>query len=111
MTTPRAQLRIFHDRRDAERALAAAVKALELEAPVVLGLPRGGVPVAYEVARVAALSAAADAGDRVRAVVSRGGRPDLAAERLPEVTAPVLLIVARLAAGWFTRHLDQQRTA
>jgi putative phosphoribosyl transferase len=29
----------------------------------------------------------------VRAVVSRGGRPDLAGERLPEVDAPTLLIV------------------
>jgi putative phosphoribosyl transferase len=41
----------------------------------------------------AALLAAADLGARVRAVVSRGGRPDLAAERLPAVTAPTLLIV------------------
>ena len=30
---------------------------------------------------------------RVRAVVSRGGRPDLAAARLPAVQAPTLLIV------------------
>ena len=51
MATPRAQLRIFHDRREAGQALAAAVKELGLEDPVVLGLPRGGVPVAYEVAR------------------------------------------------------------
>lgn len=41
----------------------------------------------------AALRAAADAGDAVRAVVSRGGRPDLAADHLPLVTAPTLLIV------------------
>jgi putative phosphoribosyl transferase len=41
----------------------------------------------------AALVAAADLGDRVGAVVSRGGRPDLAADRLPEVAAPTLLIV------------------
>jgi putative phosphoribosyl transferase len=41
----------------------------------------------------AALVAAADAGDRVSAVVSRGGRPDLAGLRLHEVTAPTLLIV------------------
>jgi len=40
----------------------------------------------------AALSAAA-ADHRVRAVVSRGGRPDLALEDLPGVAAPVLLIV------------------
>jgi putative phosphoribosyl transferase len=41
----------------------------------------------------AALSAAAELGEEISAVVSRGGRPDLAAARLPEVRAPVLLIV------------------
>ncbi len=44
----------------------------------------------------AALRAAADLGDLVGAVVSRGGRPDLAAERLGEVRAPTLLIVGSL---------------
>ena len=41
----------------------------------------------------AALVAAAERPDRVRAVVSRGGRPDLAGEALPRVLAPTLLIV------------------
>jgi putative phosphoribosyl transferase len=41
----------------------------------------------------AALSAAAELGDEIGAVVSRGGRPDLAAAQLPQVRAPVLLIV------------------
>jgi putative phosphoribosyl transferase len=41
----------------------------------------------------AALIAAAERPDRVRAVVSRGGRPDLAGEALPRVRAPTLLIV------------------
>jgi pimeloyl-ACP methyl ester carboxylesterase len=41
----------------------------------------------------AALRAAAARPDRVRAVVSRGGRPDLAEQALPRVSAPVLLIV------------------
>ena len=41
----------------------------------------------------AALWAAADAGPRVSAVVSRGGRPDLAGRRLAQVLAPTLLIV------------------
>jgi len=41
----------------------------------------------------AALVAAADRPERVRAVVSRGGRPDLAKDSLPLVTAPTLLIV------------------
>lgn len=41
----------------------------------------------------AALWSAADLGDQIRAVVSRGGRPDLAHPRLHEVKAPTLLIV------------------
>jgi putative phosphoribosyl transferase len=41
----------------------------------------------------AALQAAAGLGDRVGAVVSRGGRPDLAERYLSEVTSPTLLIV------------------
>jgi putative phosphoribosyl transferase len=41
----------------------------------------------------AALIAAAEHGGRVRAVVSRGGRPDLAGEKLAHVQAPTLLIV------------------
>jgi putative phosphoribosyl transferase len=41
----------------------------------------------------AALMAAVDAPQNVDAVVSRGGRPDLAGEALPKVKAPTLLIV------------------
>jgi putative phosphoribosyl transferase len=41
----------FHDRDDAGRRLAARVAELDLDDPVVLALPRGGVPVAAEVAR------------------------------------------------------------
>jgi putative phosphoribosyl transferase len=41
----------------------------------------------------AALIAAANLRERVSAVVSRGGRPDLAGDALPRVTAPTLLIV------------------
>ena len=41
----------------------------------------------------AALQAAARAPFRVGAIVSRGGRPDLAERDLPQVTAPTLLLV------------------
>jgi len=40
-----------------------------------------------------ALMAAAHFGRDIRAVVCRGGRPDLAMDQLPEVTAPTLLVV------------------
>jgi pimeloyl-ACP methyl ester carboxylesterase len=44
----------------------------------------------------AALVAAAELGDTVGAVVSRGGRPDLAGDALPKVRCPTLLIVGGL---------------
>lgn len=44
----------------------------------------------------AALVATATLGDRIRAVVSRGGRPDLASAALDHVRAPTLLIVGSL---------------
>jgi pimeloyl-ACP methyl ester carboxylesterase len=43
----------------------------------------------------AALIAAADRPERVRAVVSRGGRPDLAGPALARVRAPTLLVVGQ----------------
>jgi predicted phosphoribosyltransferase/dienelactone hydrolase len=55
-----------------------------------------GLPIGYfgaSTGAAAALSAAADAGEDIAAVVSRGGRPDLAGPRLGHVRAPTLLIV------------------
>jgi putative phosphoribosyl transferase len=40
----------FRDRHDAGLQLASALMYLKKERPVILALPRGGVPVAYEVA-------------------------------------------------------------
>jgi putative phosphoribosyl transferase len=59
--------------------------------PDVTGLPIGYFGASTGAA--AALWAAAAPGAGVAAVVSRGGRPDLAAGRLEEVAAPTLLIV------------------
>ena len=55
----------------------------------------GALPVGYfgaSTGAAAALWAAADA-DHVSAIVSRGGRPDLAGSRLARVRPPTLLIV------------------
>ncbi|HVJ92939.1 MAG TPA: phosphoribosyltransferase family protein, partial [Labilithrix sp.] len=43
--------RLFRDRVDAGRKLASHLGAYRRASPIGLGLPRGGVPVAYEVAR------------------------------------------------------------
>jgi putative phosphoribosyl transferase len=54
------------------------------------------LPIGYfgaSTGAAAALIAAAERPAIVRAVVSRGGRPDLAGAALPKVTAPTLLIV------------------
>ncbi len=42
--------RVFEDRRAAGRALVPALRQCGLADPIVLALPRGGVPVAYEIA-------------------------------------------------------------
>jgi dienelactone hydrolase len=55
----------------------------------------------------AALVAAADEPGLIRAVVSRGGRPDLAGPALPRVLAPTLLIVG----GWDTEVIVMNREA
>ncbi|MEW6252678.1 MAG: alpha/beta hydrolase [Planctomycetota bacterium] len=63
-------------------------------APALRALPIGLFGASTGAA--AALFAAADRAALVRAVVSRGGRPDLAAPALPYVEAPTLLIVGGL---------------
>ncbi|HET8592679.1 MAG TPA: hypothetical protein VFL56_03375, partial [Solirubrobacterales bacterium] len=54
----------------------------------------------------AALCAAAEIGSGIGAVVSRGGRPDLAAHRLAAVMAPTLLIVG--GADWQVLELNER---
>jgi putative phosphoribosyl transferase len=72
------------------RRLAAAT-AWAQERPDVGRLPLGYCGASTGAA--CALRAAVLVGDGVRAVVSRGGRPDLALSDLPRVRAPTLLIV------------------
>ena len=42
---------LYRDRRHAGCLLGQRLRDLELDAPVIVALPRGGVPVGYEVAR------------------------------------------------------------
>jgi pimeloyl-ACP methyl ester carboxylesterase len=70
--------------------LVGAVSWLDAQAPLA-SLPLGLFGASTGAA--AALVAAAKLPDRVGAVVSRGGRPDLAGDALDQVRAPTLLIV------------------
>jgi pimeloyl-ACP methyl ester carboxylesterase len=75
---------LLAERLDAARALAA------------VGETTADLPLGYfgaSTGAAAALRAAADHPEGIAAVVSRGGRPDLAAPRLAQVQAPTLLIV------------------
>ncbi|TNH30050.1 hydrolase [Micromonospora orduensis] len=61
--------------------------------------PAGDVPIGLfgaSTGAAAALVAASTRADRVGAVVSRGGRPDLAGAALPQVRTPTLLLVGGL---------------
>ncbi|MEV4495830.1 hydrolase [Micromonospora arborensis] len=61
--------------------------------------PAGDVPIGLfgaSTGAAAALVAAVSRADRVGAVVSRGGRPDLAGEALAQVRTPTLLLVGGL---------------
>jgi putative phosphoribosyl transferase len=72
-------------------------RRLALATDDVAGRPStAALPLGYfgaSTGAAAALVAASEDRDRVRAVVCRGGRPDLAGAALPAVTAPTLLIV------------------
>jgi pimeloyl-ACP methyl ester carboxylesterase len=72
------------------RRLGDAIRWVDDE-PSVRGLAVGLFGASTGAA--AALVAAARSRDRVGAVVSRGGRPDLAGDALPSVRCPTLLIV------------------
>lgn len=86
----------------AERLVTATRRALEDDE--LANLPLGYFGASTGAA--AALCAAADVGAGIGAVVSRGGRPDLAAHRLADVDAPTLLIVG--GADWQVLGLNEQ---
>jgi pimeloyl-ACP methyl ester carboxylesterase len=74
--------------------------------------PIAALPIGYfgaSTGAAAALVAAAHRRGRVRAIVSRGGRPDLAGEYLPRVQAPTLLLVGSLDVPVITLNGDAHR--
>ncbi len=98
------------DRRDVFDIALLAERLLEANLwitaePELADLPLGLFGASTGAA--AALLAAAELGGRISAVVSRGGRPDLAGPRLSEVTSPTLLIVG----GDDTEALELNRGA
>ncbi len=75
------------------------LRAQELPGPMRLGYFGASTGAA------AALQAAAEKGPEISAIVSRGGRPDLAEGYLDRVTAPTLLIVGEL--DWQVLELNR----
>lgn len=90
----------------AER-LVEAVHWLDDQAPAISRLPIGLFGASTGAA--AALIAAVQLPERISAVVSRGGRPDLAGASLAKVRAPTLLIVG--GADYGVIELNEQALA
>jgi len=106
---------LYNDRAEGGRALAGAVAALALEEPVVVGVARGGVAVAVEVAR--ALDAPLTAVDvervnargfRLGAVTTAGPAYVHENHRVPEHEVRVALERARRAAEILEARLGHQ---
>jgi putative phosphoribosyl transferase len=96
--------RRFADRVEAGRVLGVRLATLGLDDPVVLALPRGGVPVATEVAR--ALDAPLDV--YVARKIGAPGRPELGLGALAEDGEPVFDEILLEALG--LRPADLART-
>ena len=79
---------MFHDRQEAGQRLAAELSKLGLAEPVVLALPRGGVPVAIEIA--GALKAPLDL--VIVRKVGAPGNPELAAAAIVDGNPPDIVL-------------------
>jgi putative phosphoribosyl transferase len=107
---------LFRDREAAGRALAEALLGLELDRPVVVGVARGGVAVAVEVAL--ALDAALTAVDvervnagglRIGAITADGPPYVRQAHGVPDDAVAEALERARRAAEALDARLDHER--
>lgn len=100
---------IYRDRYDAGRRLAAKLEPYRGEHPIVLGLPRGGVVVAYEVA--SALEAPLDV-----LVVRKVGAPGAEEFAIGAIAADVTLVNQPLVAqlgisrGYIAAAVERERS-
>jgi len=99
---------LFQDRKDAGQRLAFALRERRFERPVVLGIPRGGVPVAAEVAR-------ALGGDLAVVVARKLGAPGSAELAIGATTAngvayvnETLALETGADAGYLARERERQ---
>jgi putative phosphoribosyl transferase len=79
---------MFRDRQEAGQKLGAALEPLQLKDPIVLALPRGGVPVAAEVAK--ALKAPLDL--VIVRKVGAPGNPELAVAAIVDGDPPDVVL-------------------
>lgn len=100
-----AKSALFADRRDAGRKLAPLLQRFAASHPVVLALPRGGVPVAYEVAE--ALQAPLDL-IFVRKI-GAPGHPEYGVGAVVDGSAPQIVISEAAATLGISRtYIDAQ---
>lgn len=88
--------RVYENRFDIDLLVARLIETTEW---LLQYKATKSLPIAYfgaSTGAASALRAAAYFGKKIKAVVSRGGRPDLAINALPMVTAPTLLIVGQM---------------
>ena len=101
----------FRDRIDAGRRLAAALRRYRGEQPVVLALPRGGVPVAAEVS--AALGAPLDL--VIARKIGVPDQPELAMGAIAEGAEPAIvrnedvIVLAGVSAAEFAAVCERER--
>jgi predicted phosphoribosyltransferase/alpha-beta hydrolase superfamily lysophospholipase len=96
---------LYRDRKDAGQQLAAALKKQGIDHPLVLGIPRGGIPVAVEVAQ------ALDG--ELAVVVARKlgapGYPELAIGAVTADGASYINSGVAVASGADQRYIDAER--
>ena len=94
---------LFQDRRDAGRRLGAALAHHAGRGALVLGLPRGGVPVAFEVAK----AIGADLGVLVVRKIGAPGQDELGIGAIVDGTPPTTVLLPQMvsATGASASHI------